>query len=146
MINSQPERGQRFTQRLVRKLTQRRPPTVDAALILGAATIIAATIATVGRSLSFVFVFGLTPGTSYIQSSSNAPMYACPRTSCQLEDNVASHAGVGMVCWIDGQPFDGIYQSKRWFEVVAQAGDTWVVGYVHSSYVAQQVDVKECVS
>jgi hypothetical protein len=115
------------------------------------ATISAALIGTAGgvilelHNYTPPVIVPLASGTSYTYSPSDeSPIYSCANVSCSLTGAVENYVKVAMVCWTDAEPFNGLYKSKRWFEVVADADSNLVEGYMHSSYVQKQTKVGEC--
>ncbi len=95
-----------------------------------------------GLSLTIVQV---APELSYAYApDGDTVMFSCPDTACSVDGLVPNYTGLEMACWVDTQSFDGVYRSKRWFEVATVADAVPHVAFVHSSYVQAQKKVREC--
>jgi hypothetical protein len=85
-------------------------------------------------------------GFSLISSNSGgANLRAAPTMNSKSYEYLGNGTLVLMICWITGQtvsPPNSNYTSNRWFEVEPEYDPT--VGYVHSSLVTDQANVREC--
>jgi hypothetical protein len=67
-----------------------------------------------------------------------------PTSTSYGQEYLGNGTSVLMICWVDVQWVTGNHSSKRWF-TVEPAYDP-AVHYVHSSLVANQVNVPHCSS
>lgn len=85
-------------------------------------------------------------GWSLISSNSGgANLRAAPTMNSNSYEYLGNGTEVLMICWITGQtvsPPNSNYTSNRWFEVEPAYDPT--IGYVHSSLVIDQANVREC--
>jgi hypothetical protein len=85
-------------------------------------------------------------GFSLISSNSGgANLRAAATMNSKSYEYLGNGTKVLMICWITGQtvsPPNSNYTSNRWFEVEPEYDPT--VGYVHSSLVIDQANVREC--
>lgn len=85
-------------------------------------------------------------GFSVISSNSGGAWLRAGATmNSQGKEYLGNGTEVLMICWVTGQtvsPPNSNYTSNRWFEVEPAYDPT--VGYVHSSLVIDQANVREC--
>jgi SH3-like domain-containing protein len=82
-------------------------------------------------------------GPSYIGSNTGgANARRCASTNCKVFFYLKNGRPVNMICWIDAQYIVGDYGSQRWFDV--QTLDSGARGFVHSSLVENQTNVRVC--
>lgn len=79
------------------------------------------------------------PSKEYSSNGSWIPIRPCPTTNCNPTGWVKSGSTFYMDCYTDFQWSYGNYWSNRWFY-----GYNGYWGYVHSSYVYNQISVPRC--
>ena len=79
------------------------------------------------------------PSREYRNGGGWIPIYPCPTTACNPTGWVKSGSTFYMDCYEDWQWYYGNYNSNRWFY-----GYNGYWGYVHSSFVYNQIGVRHC--
>ena len=75
-------------------------------------------------------------------SSSYVAMRYAPTSVVNVKVRVPNGTSFRMTCWLWGQTFTGNYRSAKWFYGQEYSRGSW--GYIHSSYVLNQITVPRC--